>query len=257
MDYVLLYFAMKYQGDFERIYYAIMNKEECDYKEAKKYEHSLMCKFTTVVSKDYPLKLRQLNRPPFVLFYDGDLSLVDKKIVAIIGSRENTNYGEKMCKKIVKELVNNEYVIISGLAKGIDVISHDEALNNNGKTIGVLGNGINYYYPSNNKNVQDQLKEKGLLISEYPPLLPPSKENFPKRNRIIAALADGVVVIEAKKRSGTMITVNEALDLGKDIMCLPERADENSGCNYLIKNGAFLIENGIDVINILNNKQIM
>lgn len=252
MDYVLLYFSMKYHGDFDSIYSAIMNKEECDYKKAQEYEKELNCKYTTVISKDYPSKLKCLNKPPFVIYYEGDLSLLSNKTIGVIGSRDNSEYGEKICKEIVKELVDNKYVIISGLARGIDVISHQEALINNGKTIAILGNGINYCYPRNNKDVQEVIKNKGLIISEYPPLTLPQKEHFPKRNRIIAALSDGILVIEAKRRSGTMITINEALNLGKDIMCIPHRANENSGCNHLIKAGAYLVENAKDIFEIIN-----
>lgn len=254
MNNILLYFAVKYYGDFEKIYQAIMNQEKCNYDEVEKIKKSITCKYTTIISSDYPLKLKNLNRPPFVLFYDGDLTLLDKKSIAVIGSRKNSEYGEKMCEKIVKELVLKNYVIISGLAKGIDKISHQIALNNKGFTIGVLGNGIDYYYPKENIDIQKEISKKGLLISEYPPFLCPKKENFPKRNRIIAALCDGLIVIEAKKRSGTMITVNEALNLGKDIMCVPSNADINSGCNSLIKSGAYLIESVKDVLEILNDR---
>lgn len=250
MDRILLYFAMLYDGDFDKIYYAIMNKEECDYTKALEFENNLTCKYTTVISNDYPQKLKHLNKPPFVIFYEGNLNLINKSTIGVIGSRENSEYGERICKKIVKDLVDNEYVIISGLAKGIDIISHNGAIENNGKTIAVLGNGINYYYPRNNKNVQENIKTNGLILSEYPPNLAPSKENFPKRNRIIAALSDSILVIEAKKRSGTMITVNEALNIGRDIMCVPSLADGNSGCNHLIKNGAYLVEDINDILEI-------
>lgn len=251
MNEILLYFAVKYEGDFEKIYTAIMNKEKCDYNEVQEIVSKIKCKYTTVIASDYPSKLKNLNRPPFVIFYEGDLNLLNKKIVAVIGSRKNSEYGKKICEKLVKELVDNDYVIISGLARGIDAISHQVALNNKGNTIAVLGNGIDYYYPKSNEELQKSIINKGLIISEYPLMTKPIKENFPNRNRIIAALCDGVLVIESKKRSGTMITVNEALNLGKDIMCVPTRANENSGCNYLIKNGAHLVENGFDVIEIL------
>jgi len=254
MNDILLYFAVKYEGDFEKIYYAIMNKEKCDYDEVVKVKKEIKCKYTTVISNNYPKKLKHLNRPPFVIFYEGDLSLIDKTSLSVIGSRNNGEYGKIMCEKIVKELVDNNIVIISGLAKGIDSIAHRVALKNHGKTIGVLGNGINYYYPKENQDIQNEIKEYGLLISEYPPSLSPKKEYFPNRNRIIAALGDGLIVIEAKKRSGTMITVREALDIGKEVMCVPTSTLDNSGCNELIKNGAYLIEDANDVLEILNIK---
>ena len=188
------------------------------------------------------------------IFYQQDcnLSLLDGKCISIIGSRKNTEYGEKITRQIVRELIINNINIISGLALGIDSIAHEESLNNDGKTIAVLGNGVNEYYPYRNNKLQNKIGNKGLLISEYPPNIKPIRINFPKRNRIIAALCDSLLVIEANKRSGTMITVNEALNLGKDIMCVPNRVDEDSGCNELIKNGAYLVENAFDVLEILN-----
>lgn len=252
MEDIILYFAVKYEGDFEKIFYAIMSKEEVDYLKVKEYKEALDCQYATVISKNYPLKLKHLNRPPFVVFYKGDLSLLDNKCISIIGSRKNTEYGEKITKQITKELTLNNINIISGLALGIDSIAHEECLNNFGKTIAVLGNGVNEYYPNKNNKLQKEIISKGLLISEYPPNVKPNRMNFPKRNRIIAALCDALLVIEANKKSGTMITVNEALNLGKDIMCVPNRVDEDSGCNELIKNGAYLVENAYDVLEILN-----
>jgi DNA processing protein len=257
MEDIILYFALKYEGDFQKIFYAIMIKEEVNYNELKKMKEELNCNYVTVISKNYPSKLKHLNRPPFVIFYIGDLSLIDNKSISIIGSRNCSEYGMNMCNKIVRDLVKENYTIISGLALGIDSISHVECLNNFGKTIAVLGNGVNEYYPYKNNKIQREIEKKGLLISEYPPNVKPNRMNFPKRNRIISALGDGLVVIEASKRSGTMITVNEALNLGKDVMCLPFRADEESGCNDLIKNGAYLIEGANDVIEILNMSKIM
>ena len=252
MEDIILYFVVKYEGDFDKIYYAIMSKEEVDYSKIKEIKENIGCEYVTIISKKYPLKLKHLNRPPFIIFYKGNLSLLDNKCISIIGSRKNTNYGKRIAKQIVKELVINNICIISGLALGIDTIAHEEALLNDGKTIAVLGNGFNEYYPYINNRIQKDIEKRGLLISEYPPNVKPNRTNFPKRNRIIAALGDALLVIEANKRSGTMITVNEALNLGKDIMCIPNKVDEDSGCNELIKNGAYLVENAIDVLEIIN-----
>lgn len=254
MNKILVYFALKYNGDFDKIFNAITSKEKCDYDEVCKTVGALKCKYTTIIASNYPTKLKRLSKPPFVLFYYGDLSLIDKKTIGVIGSRNYTKYGEVNTNNIIEGLVYKNYIIVSGLAKGIDSIAHKSALLNLGKTIAVLGNGVDYFYPINNLDLQNKIKEEGLLISEYPPSLSPKKENFPKRNRIIAAISDSLIVIEAKRNSGTMITVNEALNLGKDIMCIPTRNDENSGCNYLIKSGAFLIEDINDVLEILNEK---
>ena len=254
MNDILLYFAVKYAGDFELIFNAIMNKELCDDQEIKNMINKIKCPYTTVISSDYPKKLKNLNCPPFVLFYKGDLNLINEKTIGVIGSRYNSKFGNYYTNNLVKDLVENKYVIVSGLAKGIDSLSHRACLENGGKTIAVLGNGLDNYYPFQNQELQDEIMNVGLVVSEYPPFVKPNKDFFPRRNRIIAAISDSLIVIEAKKNSGTMITVNEALNLGKDIMCVPSRPLENSGCNYLIKNGAYLIEDINDVLEIMNDK---
>lgn len=254
MNEILLYFSVKYEGDFELIFKAIMNKEKCDEESIKEVVNNINCLYTTIISDNYPKKLKHLHCPPFVLYYSGNLELINNKTIGVIGSRNNSKFGEDFTNKLVTDLVENNYVIVSGLAKGIDSISHEACINNNGKTIAVLGNGIDNYYPYQNKDLQNEISRTGLVISEYPPFIKPKKEYFPKRNRIIAAISDSLIVVEAKRNSGTMITVNEALNLGKDIMCVPSRPSINSGCNYLIKNGAYLIEGVNDVLDILNDK---
>ena len=154
MNNILAYFAVKYEGDFEKIITAIKYLERVDIDEVNHVVNNLNCKFTTLLSKDYPLILKNLNRPPFVLCYEGDLSLINEKSIAVIGSRYNSKYGEEMTNQIIKDISKENYVIISGLAKGIDSIAHQAALENNTKTIAVLGNGINYYYPNKNKEIQ-------------------------------------------------------------------------------------------------------
>ena len=171
-----------------------------------------------------------------------------KRRIAIIGSRSNSEYGEKAATEICKDLVKEDFIIVSGLAKGIDSIAHKSCLNNGGKTIAVLGNGLNVIYPKENNDLYKEISEKGIIISEYPPNTPPDKENFPNRNRIISALSEGVVVIESKEKSGTMNTVSHALENGKQVFCVPERINYGSGCNKLIKEGAKLIESAKDIL---------
>lgn len=253
MEEILVYLSIIHNGNWNKIYDDILNKKPIDKKEVEEKIKMINTGYLTILSENYPICLKNTYKPPFVLFYKGNIELLknDKRRVAIIGSRTNSEYGENSTINICKDLVKENFIIVSGLAKGIDSIAHKASLNNNGNTIAVLGNGINVVYPKENQYLQDQIAEKGLLLSEYPPELPPNKANFPNRNRIIAALAEGLVIIEAKEKSGTMNTVAHALEDGKPIFCIPERITSNSGCNKLIKEGAKLIENAKDILDEL------
>ena len=254
MEDVLLYFSYIHDGDWEKIYSSIENKEKIDLEEVKKVKDIIGCKYITMLSKNYPDRLKRIYKPPFVLYYEGDIKLLDGKSVGVIGSRKNSDYGKEVTENIVSSIVRkSDFVIVSGLAKGIDSIAHKTSIDNNGKTIGVLGCGLKYDLETLDKEMYGRMKVDGLLISEYPPFSSPSKEKFPLRNRILAGLSDYILVTEAKKKSGTMITVGCALDQGKDIFCVPERASLDSGCNYLIRQGAMLIESGEEFLNFVDN----
>ena len=151
MNEILVYFAIKYGGDWDKIYSAINKKEKVEQEDIKRT--LVGCgEYITLLDKEYPYRLKTIYKPPFVLFYKGDINLLNyKNTIGVIGSRKNTSYGEKVTKKIVKELVDNNYLIVSGLARGIDSIAHKTCLENNGKTIAVLGNGINVIYPKENE----------------------------------------------------------------------------------------------------------
>ena len=245
---VLLFFALKYDGDVQEIYNAITRKEKIE-ENIDNIEEKIHCSYMTIMDADYPLRLRAIMQPPIVLFYYGDKELLNSlNNVAVIGTRKNSPYGYEMANKIVKGLKKYDSVIISGLASGIDGISHECALNNDMKTIAVLGGGIENCYPPGNQELYDKIKEKGLILSEYPLNAQPKPMNFLIRNRIIAALSDKIVVVEANLRSGTMNTVRYGLEYGKDIYCVPNLANVMSGCNYLIKDGAKLVENAKDIM---------
>lgn len=250
MDKILVYFAIKYEGDWELIYSAINRKEKVDAEEVEKLVSKCNSSYITLLDEKYPERLKSIYKPPFVLFYKGNINLLSKeyKSVGVVGSRAYSGYGKKVTKSIVKDLVKENIVIVSGLAKGIDTISHETCLENQGNTIAVLGNGIEVFYPNDNKLLQEEISVKGLLISEYPCWKGSQKENFPKRNRIIAGLSDAILVTEAKKKSGSMITVSRALEMGKDIFCVPCSIECNSGCNSLIKEGAKLVESAQDIL---------
>lgn len=210
--------------------------------------------YVTMSSPSYPKLLREISEPPYVLFYKGNLSLVDSNMVAIVGSRKNTIYGETVTRQIVGELSNMDYGVISGVAYGIDTIAHKECLNRGIKTIGVLGCGIDIVYPKVNKIVYKEIEKNGLLLSEFLPTTKPMAYNFPRRNRIITALSKGVIVIEATVKSGSLITVNYALQYGIDVMAVPGPilSDSSKGCNLLIRDGAKMFVELDDLYYFLN-----
>ena len=211
-----------------------------DYLE--RYKDELFNKNTKLITfedKDYPKKLKNLADAPYFLFCKGDLSLLNKKGIAIVGTRIPTNYGKIVTEKFAKELAENEVVIISGLAYGVDSISHRKALESNGKTIAVLGGGFDKIYPSQHTDLAREIAEKGLLISEYSPSFHVAKFTFPSRNRIVAGLSDGVLITEAGNKSGTMITKDFALDNGINIYAIPGNitSEKSAGTNNIIMHG--------------------
>ena len=174
--------------------------------------------------ENYPEKLRNIYNPPKELYILGNEKLLNEKAIAVVGCRACSDYGRKVSFEISKQLNKHDIVVISGFAKGIDSYAHKGAIYENGKTIAVLGCGLDVIYPAENKELYMQiLKAKGVIITEYPIGTRPLKQNFPARNRIISGLSDGVLVVEARKRSGTLITVEHALEQGKDVYAVPRQ----------------------------------
>lgn len=206
--------------------------------------------YLTIVDKNYPRRLENIFMPPLILFYQGNINLFDKLSLAVIGSRYNSTYGEKVTKKLVSDLVKHHFQIISGLAYGIDSIAHKACIENNGQTIAVLGSGLLHIYPKEHVDLANVIAKEHLLITEYPPYVEPKRSHFPFRNRIVSGLANGILVIEAKERSGTLITCDYALDQGKEIFVVPNNIfDQNSvGTNNLIKQGAKLVTSINDIL---------
>ena len=200
----------------------------------------------------YPENLKNIEKPPLFLFYKGDIKLLNnEKMIAIIGTRQSTKYGEDSCKKIIKKLVENKVVIVSGLAMGIDSIAHLETLNLKGKTISVLGCGIDIMYPQSNNKIRKQIEKTGVVISEFPLGMKALPQNFPIRNRIIAGLSKATVVIESSLKGGSLITANIALDENRDVFAVPGDIEYplSKGCNELIKNAhAKLLTSGEDIL---------
>ncbi len=198
-------------------------------------------KITYRGKKDYPKKFEFLSDPPAKIYYKGKAFDESLKTAAIIGSRNCTEYGKKCAEYFAAALAKKNVAIVSGLAKGTDAYAHKAAIRENGYTIGIIGSGIDIMYPKENEPLYNEIKEHGTILSEFPYGTPPLAQNFPKRNRLIAALSDIVIVIEAEKKSGSMITVSHALNMGKDVFCVPGRINDkmSAGCLELISLGAY------------------
>lgn len=202
---------------------------------------------------EYPDALRAIDPPPPVISVWGDPSILQKPCVAVIGSRNASAIGQKFAGQIARELGNAGLTVISGLARGIDTQAHWGALDTG--TAAVLGGGVDHVYPSQNADLFDEIKTKGAIISESPLGYRATARDFPRRNRIISGLSRGVVVIEAAERSGTLITARYALEQGREVMAAPGSPldPRTKGCNRLIRQGAALIENAQDILDVISN----
>lgn len=208
--------------------------------EAKITRIKKQCQIISFFDQVYPQKLREIYRPPLILFAQGNLKLLQENVITIVGSRQATDYSQLVLNKIVPQLVKSNFVIASGLAMGVDVMAHSVTLNNGGKTIAVIGNGLNHFYPERNSQIQRQIINEGLVLSEYLPDTPPRPFRFPERNRILAGIANSVIVTEAKEKSGSLITANIALQENRNIYAVPGPINSqlSTGPNKLIEAGA-------------------
>lgn len=207
-------------------------------------------KIFTLNNPAYPEGLKRINGAPLVLYVKGDLKETDKYAIGMVGSRSSTDYGMQTAGKMSYALAASGLTIVSGMARGIDTASHLGALKAGGRTIAVLGSGLDVPYPASNRELMKKIELSGAVISEFPFGTPPNKENFPKRNRIISALSFGVIVVEAALDSGSLITVGYALEQGKEVFAVPGSVTSRTskGTNDLIKKGARLVENAGEVI---------
>lgn len=203
----------------------------------------------SILDEIYPWDLSEIYNPPALLFYQGNIDLLELPKVAVVGSRDSSKHGNQSVQKIIKEL-NNELIIVSGLARGIDTAAHMAALQNGGRTIAVIGTGLDVFYPKANKKLQSYIGKNHLILSEYGPGEQPLKFHFPERNRIIAGLCRGVIVAEAKMRSGSLITCERAMEEGRDVFAIPGSIldGKSDGCHHLIQEGAKCIMSGSDVL---------
>ncbi len=191
---------------------------------------------------EYPSRLEHLERPPPELWLRGPLDVPASRVVAIVGTRASTEYGRRMAHDLALGMSAAGWTVVSGLARGVDAAAHRGALAERGRTIGVLGCGIDRVYPAGHRDLYASVGRSGLLLSEFEPNTPPLRYNFPRRNRIIAALADAVVVVQAPERSGALITADMALDMGREVFAVPGPADQavSGGVHRLIREGAGL-----------------
>lgn len=207
------------------------------------------------LDENYPNRLKHCMDSPILLYFKGEVDFNCKKVVSIVGTRRASEYGKEVCDKIVEDLSALDVLIISGLAYGIDTQSHKSALNHNLKTVGVLAHGLDRIYPQQNKSLSEKMLEQGGLVTDFKSNTIPDRENFPKRNRIVAGLCDALIVIESAKRGGALITANIANSYSRDVFAVPGKVNDkySEGCNFLVKtNKASLMQSAEDIKYIMN-----
>ncbi|OGP79243.1 MAG: DNA protecting protein DprA [Deltaproteobacteria bacterium RBG_16_49_23] len=223
-------------------------------EQAVKKEISLLEKsgvrMITLKDPVYPPRLRDIYDPPSLLYLKGDLKKEDELAVSIVGSRKTTPYGRWITEKISQDLARHGVTVVSGMARGVDSVAHWGAISGGGRTIAVLGCGVDVVYPPENRNLFAKILEQGAVLSEFPMGSPPEGGHFPKRNRIISGLSIGVVVVQASADSGSLITANFALEQGRDVFAIPGNVgvEGSRGTNRLIKDGAKMVESSEDIL---------
>ena len=194
--------------------------------------------YFTIEDDIYPQCLKEISNPPLKLYYKGNLDLLkDERLIAVVGTRNPSSYGKLCCEYMVKKMTSANITIVSGFAKGIDSIAHKTSLLAGGKTIAVIASGLDIVYPASNLSLYREIEEKGLILSEYEAGVKPFKFNFPQRNRIIAGLSKGTIVVESKDRGGSLITADLALEFNRDVYAVPGDvfSEYSKGCNNLIR----------------------
>ena len=224
---------------------------EREFALAKKYGVEIV----TLADESYPRILREAPGRPLVLYVKGDAKALSGPMLALVGTRRATTYGADTANRLAYDLAAAGWTIVSGLALGIDAAAHRGALEADGKTVGVLGSGLDCFYPEQNRDLAREIVAKGgAVVSEFPFGRPPDRETFPIRNHVVAAFARGVIAVEAPLKSGTLITTSIAADLGRTVMAVPARIDNkmSAGCLELIREGATLVRNADDVLEAMS-----
>ncbi|QDP40164.1 DNA-processing protein DprA [Radiobacillus deserti] len=212
--------------------------------------HPKPIQVVTILDNTYPMMLRSITDPPLVLYAVGKLALLQRQpVLSVVGTRNPSKTAFSVMKSILQPLVQDKWVLVSGMAKGIYSFAHHIALNSGGGTIAVLGGGFQYIYPKENVPLYEEMIASQLVISEYPPSTRPQRYFFPERNRIISGLGFGTLVIEAKEKSGSLITVDQALEQGREVFAVPGSPlnPQTHGCHSMIQDGAKLVQNTYDL----------
>jgi len=211
---------------------------------------ALGAEMLTVADPQYPVRLKEIPIPPPLIFVKGEIRPEDGLALAIVGTRAASYYGKKTCRSLAKELARRQVTVVSGLARGIDTEAHRGALEGGGRTLAVLGCGLDVVYPPENRELYSRIPESGALITEYPLGTPPEAHNFPRRNRLVSGLALGVLVVEAGAKSGTTITAQCALEQGREVLAVPGpiNSPTSVGPHRLIQQGAKLVQDVEDIL---------
>lgn len=215
-----------------------------------KYNERNQVRIATIDDSDYPLRLKACDDAPIVIYTKGNLNLNSNRMIAVVGTRKATSYGNRVCEEIVEELKLQNCSLISGLALGIDSYAHKAAQSRGIQNIGIVAHGLDRLYPANHRSLAAAMEENGGIVSDFPTGTRPDRENFPKRNRIIAGLADAVIVVEAAEKGGALITAELALSYNRDVFAVPGRMGDalSAGCNDLIrKNKAAILTKPSDL----------
>lgn len=259
------FFDFKKIGLSENIAQSIVNqREKINPDKIVEQIEKEKIKVITIYDKTYPKLLKEIYAPPIVLYYRGDPTILsDQYLLAVVGSRKISNYAQIIMPNLLGPVIKNQVIIVSGLAHGVDSLAHKLALENEGKTIAVLGSGLayDYLYPKSNKFLIDKIIKAGVIISEFPPFTSARPFNFPRRNRIISGLSSGTLIVEASQKSGALITASYALEQNREVMVTPGNINQqnSSGTNNLIKKGARVItkpEDIFEALNIYYNKEL-
>ena len=211
-----------------------------------------------ITDENYPQRLLNCYDSPTMLYYKGNADLNNSKIISVVGTRTNSDYGKSVCDKLIEDLATENILVVSGLAFGIDTIAHKAALKNNLKTVGVMAHGLDKVYPAQNKNLAVEMLSQGGMLTDFMSGTNPDRQNFPRRNRIVAGVCDALIVIESSAKGGSLITAELANSYNKDVFAIPGRVNDSrsEGCNYLIKNNkALLITSADDLLHIMNWKE--
>lgn len=237
----------------------IQVREDVSLEQVLEEIHRQEIKILTWDDEDYPNRLREIPQSPPVLYVRGDYTMEDEWAVAIVGTRRFTSYGRQVAERVASTLARSGVTIISGLARGVDGIAHRAALEAGGRTIAILGNGVDHIYPPEHRSLAKDIIKQGAIMSTYPLGTPPDGSNFPPRNRIISGLSKAIIVVEAGKRSGALITANYAVEQGREVFSVPGNiyAPKSIGTNQLIKKGAHPLLDPQDVLELLDMTQIV